>query len=106
MTIRRAFAHAFLGGLHIIWPVLSIILAFIAVIGVVVGLVEGWGVWRGLYFAFVTALTIGYGDLVPTRPLTQLLSVLAGFAGITMTALLAGVAVRAFQVSNRRADKE
>jgi hypothetical protein len=106
MTIRRAFAHACLEGLHIIWPVLSVILAFIAAVGVVVGLVEGWGVWRGLYFAFVTALTIGYGDFAPTRPLTQLLSVLAGFAGITMTALLAGLVVRAFQVSSRRVGKE
>ena len=106
MTIRRAFALAFVDGLHIIWPVLSIILAFIAGVGVVVGLVEGWGVWRGLYFAFITALTIGYGDLVPTRPLTQLLAVLAGFAGLTMAALLAGLAVRAFQVSKERTGKD
>ena len=106
MTIRRIFAHAFFDGLHIIWPVLSVILAFIAGVGVVVGLVEGWGVWRGLYFAFITALTIGYGDLVPTRPLTQLLAVLAGFAGITMAALLAGLAVRAFQVSKERTGKD
>jgi hypothetical protein len=32
--------------------------------------------------------------------------VLAGFAGITMAALLAGVTVRAFQVSRERAGKE
>lgn len=85
---------------------LSAILAFIAAVGVIVGLVEGWGAWRGLYFGFITALTIGYGDFVPTRPLTQVLSVLAGFAGITMAALLAGVTVRAFQVSRERAGKE
>jgi Ion channel len=106
VTIRRAFALAFFDGLHIIWPVLSVLLAFIAGVGVVVGLAEGWGVWRGLYFAFITALTIGYGDLVPTRPLTQLLAVLAGFAGITMAALLAGLTVRAFQVSKERAGKD
>jgi hypothetical protein len=86
--------------------VLSAISAFIAAVGVIVGLVEGWGAWHGLYFGFITALTIGYGDFVPTRPLTQMLSVLAGFAGITMAALLAGVTVRAFQVSRERAGKE
>jgi len=82
--------------------VLSVVLAFIAACGVIVGLVEGWGAWRGLYFGFITALTIGYGDLVPTRPLTHVLAVLAGFAGITMAALLAGVTVRAFQVTRER----
>jgi hypothetical protein len=93
-------------GLHIIWPVLAAILAFIAGVGAVVGLVEGWGVWRGVYFAFITALTIGYGDLVPTRPLTQLLAVLVGFAGVTMVALLAALAVRAFHVSKERIGKD
>jgi hypothetical protein len=85
--------------------VLSVILAFIAGVGMIVGLVEGWGIWRGVYFGFITALTIGYGDLVPTRPLTQALAVLAGFAGITMAALLAGVTVRAFQLTRERIGK-
>ena len=43
---------------------------------------------------------------MPTRPLTQVLAVLTGFAGITLAALLAGLTVRAFQVSRERADKE
>ena len=102
MTVRRAFIHALLEGLHIMWPVLSVMLALIAGIGAVVGLIEGWGVWRGLYFGFITALTIGYGDLVPTHPLTQFLAVLAGFTGIGMVALLAGLSVRAFHVGRER----
>ena len=99
MTARRAFVLAFLGGLRIIWPVLSAILAFVAIVGVLIGLIEGWGLWRGVYFAFITALTIGYGDLVPTHRLTQGLAVLVGFAGVTMTALIAALAVRAFHVT-------
>jgi hypothetical protein len=102
MTVRRAFVHALLEGLQIIWPVLSVMLALITGIGAVVGQIEGWGVWSGIYFGFVTALTIGYGDHVPTRPLTQFLAVVTGFTGIGMVALLAGLSVRAFHVSMER----
>lgn len=99
MSPRRAFALAFFEGLRIIWPVLSGLVALVAGVGILVGWLEGWGLWKGIYFAFVTALTIGYGDLAPSRHLTQALAVLLGFAGVTMTALLAGVAVRAFRVT-------
>jgi hypothetical protein len=88
-------------GLRILWPVLSVILVFVAGVGAVIGTIEGWGLWRGLYFAFITALTIGYGDLVPTHRLTQGLAVVVGFAGITMTGLIAALTVHAFQATRR-----
>jgi hypothetical protein len=106
MSVRKAFIRHFGRGLRVIWPVLSGIIAFVAATGVVTGLVEGWGAGRGIYFAFVTALTIGYGDHVPTHPLTRVLALLAGLAGITMTALLAGVTVRAFHLSETKDGKD
>ena len=99
MTVRQAYARAFIHGVFIVWPILSALLAVIAGIGAAVGLIEGWGVGRGIYFGFITALTIGYGDHVPTHATTQVLAVLTGFAGIAMTALLAAIAVHAFQVT-------
>jgi len=99
MSPRRAFALALFDGLQIIWPVLSSLVALVAGVGILVGWLEGWSLWQGIYFAFITALTIGYGDLAPTRHLTQALAVLLGFTGVTMTALLAGLAVRAFRVA-------
>ena len=101
MSVRQAYARALIHGVFMVWPILSALLALIAGIGAVVGLIEGWGVWRGIYFGFITALTIGYGDHVPTRASTQVLAVMAGFAGIAMTALLAAVAVHALQASRR-----
>ena len=97
MSPRRAFARALFDGLQIIWPVLSGLVVIVVGVGILVGWMEGWGLWKGIYFAFITALTIGYGDLAPTRHLTQALAVMLGFTGVTMTALLAGVAVRAFR---------
>ena len=93
----------FVAGLAIVWPVLSALLLVKAVLGAIVGLVEGWGVWQGIYFAFVTGLTIGYGDLAPRHVLTRLLAVAIGFLGITLTGLVAALAVKAFQVVPRTA---
>ena len=48
----------------------------------------------------VTGLTIGYGDFVPHRPLTQALSVMIGFLGIVLIGLVSALAVKAFQLSS------
>ncbi len=96
---RRLYARSFLEGLRIIWPVLSAMLMLEALLGVAVGIMEGWGIGDSIYFAFITGLTIGYGDLVPHGALTQIVSVAIGFCGIIVTGLIAGLTVKAFQVT-------
>jgi hypothetical protein len=64
-----------------------------------VAILEGWPLVDGIYFAFVTGLTVGYGDLVPTHGSSRLLAIAAAIDGILLTALLAGVGVRAMQNS-------
>jgi Ion channel len=97
------WCRLFVAGLAIVWPVVSSLLVLKALLGVVVGLVEGWGVWQGIYFAFITGLTIGYGDLAPRHVVTRLLAVAIGFLGILLTGLVAALAVKAFQVAPRTA---
>lgn len=100
-SMRWVYMRSFVEGVRITWPVLSIILAVKMVLGAAVGLIEGWGVGQGLYFAFITGLTIGYGDLVPSQALTRLLAVLIGFSGIALSGMVAALAVKAFQVTSR-----
>lgn len=95
--IRRSFLRQFLLVLGIVWPVLSGCMLLIAGVGCVIALIEGWPLTAGVYFGFVTALTIGYGDLVPQLPTTRVLAVMLGFVGILMTGLFAGVGVFAMQ---------
>lgn len=97
-ALRRLYWRSFLAGVVIVWPVLSVLLAAKAVLGVIIAAVEGWSLGQGVYFAFVTGLTIGYGDLVPRQPLTQILAVAIGFLGIILIGLVSALSVRAFQL--------
>jgi hypothetical protein len=91
--------------MKIIWPVFSTIISVITVLGLVIGYVEGWGALDGVYFAFVTGLTIGYGDLVPKHDISRVLALWIGFNGILMTALFAGVSVRAIEAAVQKTKK-
>lgn len=75
------------------------LLGIIAGLGVVIAWIEGWRALDGVYFAFVTGLSIGYGDFVPTQPLSRILAMAIGFHGVLLTALVAGVAVLAVKES-------
>jgi hypothetical protein len=94
-TLRRNFARGLLTGLRVVWPILSILLVLIIALGLVVGLVERWSVHESIYFAFVSGLTIGYGDLAPKSLLTRVLAILIGVCGVLLTALVAAIAVKA-----------
>ena len=54
---------------------------------------------QGVYFAFITGLTIGYGDLAPSRAFTKILATAIGFLGISAAGLVAALAVTAFQAT-------
>ena len=98
-TVRRIFFRALLRGFQILRPALSGVLTAIMILGAVVGLLEDWGIAQGVYFSFVTGLTIGYGDLAPSMALTKLLAVMIGLLGILLTGLVAALAVAAFQAT-------
>lgn len=94
-AMRLMFVSGLAFGLRVVWPVLSILVGAIAALGLVVGLIEGWSVQESLYFAFVSGLTIGYGDLAPQSLAGRTLAIIIGFCGVLLTALLAAVAVKA-----------
>jgi hypothetical protein len=92
---RRKFLRGLFRGLGVVWPILSALVALVVALGLVIGLREGWSIQESIYFAFVTSLTIGYGDFAPKFLLTRVLAVIIGLCGVLLTALLAAIAVRA-----------
>lgn len=97
--LRRRFLRALMHELRVIWPILSALLLIQLVLGMIIGIAERWPLGSSAYFTFVTGLTIGYGDLVPTRLFTRLLSLVIGVIGILLTGLVAAVGVRALQAA-------
>lgn len=101
--MRRQFVADLWTGLRVVWPILSALLVLMMGLGVVIGLIEGWRLSDSLYFAFVSGLTIGYGDLVPKTLLSRVLAVVIGMTGILLTGLVAAIAVQALLAAMRRA---
>ena len=93
--MRRRFVAGFFAGLRVVWPILSGLIGLMIGLGLVVGLREGWSIQESIYFAFVSGLTIGYGDLAPKTLLARSLAILIGVCGVLFTAVLAAVAVKA-----------
>jgi hypothetical protein len=77
---------------HPVWPH-RIQLA----LGFLIGLLERWPFGNVAYFTFVTGLTIGYGDLVPSHILSRLMAIIIGFIGILVTGLVAAIGVQALR---------
>ncbi|MBL0884976.1 potassium channel family protein [Myceligenerans indicum] len=68
---------------------LSALLILLAIATVFYRMAEGWPILDSLYFSVVTGLTIGYGDLVPTRPISKIFTVLYALLSV---GLFVGVA--------------
>jgi hypothetical protein len=99
-TLRRHFLAGLLGGLRVVWPILSGLLELIIAAGLVAGVIEGWSVHESIYFAFVSGLTIGYGDLAPKLLLARVLAIFIGICGVLVTALVAAIAVKALTAAS------
>lgn len=98
-TMRRNFRAGLVAGLRIVWPILSALVLLIASLGLVAGLFEKWSIQESLYFAFVSGLTIGYGDFSPKTLIARILAIGIGFCGILLTALIAAIAVKALALA-------
>jgi hypothetical protein len=103
--MRRAFVKELFTGLRVVWPILSGLVLVIAVLGLVIGLIERWSVLESIYFAFVSGLTIGYGDLAPKTGVTRVLAILIGVCGILLTGLVAAIAVKALNTGLKEQDE-
>jgi hypothetical protein len=49
---------------------------------------EGWGWVDSFYFVVITVATIGYGDFVPTTPISKILTIFFGLNGVILLLML------------------
>jgi hypothetical protein len=102
-ALRRQFLAHLMSGLRVIWPILAALLVLMVALGCVVAALERWSLFEGIYFAFVSGMTIGYGDLAPKGTLARVLAVTIGIVGILLAGLVAAIGVQALNATQQTA---
>jgi len=75
--------------------------AIIAALSAWVGQREGWSIGDSLYFGFITALTVGYGDLRPTTGRNKFLAIVIALFGLITSGILVATAVEVVSMTFR-----
>lgn len=69
--------------------------AIIATIAIAAGRREGWSYGDSLYYGFITATTVGYGDMTPTTGRGKIYAIILALIGLIYTGIMVALAVEA-----------
>ncbi len=67
--------------------------------GLAVAYLDDKPILDSLYLAFITALTVGYGDMVPKSGLSKLIAIGIGFIGIVFTGVVVAASLKALEMT-------
>ncbi len=99
MDFSLKFLEVFFLGLYLASPLLLFFLGAICLVGLWIGRREKWSRYDSIYYAFITATTVGYGDMKPVTKLSKLLAVKIAFIGLIFTGVFVSIAVNAASVA-------
>ena len=102
MRFSIDFSKALLVLLRHSFPIWGGISLLIILGGILLAELEDLSLGAGLYFAFVTGTTVGYGDLVPTSGASRLVAILIAILGILYTGIIVALALEAAKLSIRK----
>ncbi len=95
MTFLKEYGY----GLLVSLPLLLTLASGIILLGQLVGKAEGWSHFDSFYWSFITATTVGYGDIHPVRRRSKLIAIFIAVLGLLLTGFLIALAVRAATVA-------
>ena len=99
MEFTFQFIEYFYYGLNLAAPLLIFLALVIVLLGQIVGQRESWSRFDSLYWSFITATTVGYGDIRPLQKLSKTISVLIALTGMIFTGLIVALALNAASIS-------
>jgi len=89
------FLKQFAIGLAVTLPLLLSLIVIITLLGQIVGAKEGWSRFDSFYWSFLTATTVGYGDIRPINRGSRIVSIFIAFLGLILTGIIIAIAVHA-----------
>ena len=98
MEFTLSFVWLFFWSIYLVAPLLVFFIFLITALGQVVCSIEKWRRFDGLYWAFITATTVGYGDIRPLRKVSKALSVLIAIIGMMFTGVIIAVTLNTTSV--------
>ena len=105
MTIRSG--HLLIYGRHLakyLYFVRHVLLGFLVLLllgAVAIAYFEDLGFGDSVYFAFITGLTVGYGDIEPVTAMGRVISIAIALVGLLFTGITVAVATRALAAATR-----
>lgn len=78
-------------------PLIIFLSIVIVLLGWRVARIEGWGFGLGVYCAFITATTVGYGFVHPTKPKSRFICIVIALAGLVLTGILVAMAIESIR---------
>ena len=93
MQATLYFLQIFAFSIWAVFPLLLFLSVIILGLGCWAGRFENWTFYDRLYWSFITATTVGYGDKSPRHGVTKLFSVVIALSGIIMTGIIVSCAV-------------
>ena len=93
--ITLVFVKQFRFALWETFPLLLSLGVAIALLGYTVGRKEGWSSSESLYWSFITATTVGYGDIRPVQNVSRIITIVIAFLGLTLSGIIIALAVHA-----------
>lgn len=99
MEFTLDFIQLFFWVIHLISPLLLFLCLIIVMLGQLVGRIERWRHFDALYWSFITATTVGYGDFYPLKKISRILSVLIAFVGVMFTGIIIAVTLNAATIA-------
>ena len=85
--------------LHFVRGVLLILLLILIAAAFAMAHAEDLSLFDALYLTFITALTVGYGDISPASGLGRVVSVFIGVVGVIYMGLIVAVSTRALKLA-------
>jgi len=77
--------------------VFGVLGAFVLVLGALISLFENTSLEEGVYFAVMTALTVGFGDITPRTRGGRIIAMLLALLGVVLIGIFVAIAAYALE---------